>query len=58
MDKQQGSTVQIGNYIQYTVLNYNGKEYQKKNAYNICITESFCHIAEISRTLYKLTIPQ
>ena len=29
-----------GNYIQSPVINYNGKEYFKKNVY-MCITESF-----------------
>ena len=44
-----------GNYIQYPVVNHNGKIY-KKNAY-ICITESLCCAAE-SNTHYKLTICQ
>ena len=34
-------------YIQYPVINHNGKEYFKKNVY-ICITESFCDSAEIN----------
>ena len=36
----------IGNYIQYPVINHNGKEYG-----NICITESLGCIAEINTTL-------
>ena len=39
-----------GNYIQYLVINHNGKEYLKKNVY-IAITESLCCTAEISTTL-------
>ena len=38
------------NYIQYPVINCNGKN-RKKNAY-ICITESICCEAEINTTLY------
>ena len=34
-----------GNCIQYAVINHNGKEY-----IYICITESFCHTAEINTT--------
>ena len=30
MDKQQGPTYSTGNYIQYPVINHNGKEYKKK----------------------------
>ena len=37
-----------GNYIQYPVIDYNGKEYEK--AY-ICITESLYCIEEINVTL-------
>ena len=37
-----------GNYIQYPVINHNGKEYEK--AY-ICKTESLCCTAEIDTTL-------
>ena len=29
MDKQQGPTAEHGNYIQYPVINHNGKEYEK-----------------------------
>ena len=36
-----------GNYIQYPLINHNGKEY----AY-ICITESLCCIAVMNTTLY------
>ena len=38
------------NYIPYTVINHNGKEYKNKNVY-ICITESLCCTAEINTTL-------
>ena len=38
-----------GNYIQYPVIKYDGKEYEK-NAY-ICITESLCCTAVITTTL-------
>ena len=48
IDKQQGPTVQHGNYIQYPVINHNGKEYEKEY---ICITESFCCMAEINTML-------
>ena len=34
-----------GNYIQYPVINLNGKEYEKEY---ICITESLCHTAVIN----------
>ena len=36
-----------GNYIQYPLINHNGKEYEKY----ICTTESLCCIAEINTTL-------
>ena len=39
-----------GNYIQYPMINHNGKEYFKKDIY-ICITESLCCIAEINTIL-------
>ena len=38
------------NYIQYPMINHNGKEYKKKNAY-IFITKSFCYTSEINTTL-------
>ena len=37
-----------GNYIQYPVINHNGKEYEKEY---VCIIESFYCIAEINTTL-------
>ena len=37
-----------GNYIQYSVTNHNGKEYEY---IYICITESLCSTAEINTTL-------
>ena len=39
-----------GSYIQYPIINHNGKEYEKECIY-ICITESLCCTAEINRTL-------
>ena len=36
----------MGNYIQYLVINHNGKEYKKEY-----ITKSFCSTAEINTTL-------
>ena len=42
-----------GNYIQYLVINYNGKEPEKnihKTEY-ICITESLCCTPETNTTL-------
>ena len=38
------------NYIQYPMINHNGKEYLKKNVY-LCIAESLCCTAEIYTTL-------
>ena len=35
-DKQQGPMYSAGNYIQYSVIHHNRKEYEKK----MCITES------------------
>ena len=43
-----------GNYIQYLVINHNGKKYEKEYIYIIIyayITESLCCIAEINKTL-------
>ena len=37
-----------GNYIQYPVINHNGKEYEKEY---ICITESLRRTPEINTTL-------
>ena len=39
-----------GIYIQYPVINHNGKEYEKEHIY-IRITESLCCIAKINTTL-------
>ena len=39
-----------GNYIQYPVINRNGKEYEKEYTY-ICITESLCCTAEIKHNI-------
>ena len=38
-----------GNYIQYPVINHNGKEYEKE--YIVCITESLCCTTENNTTL-------
>ena len=41
-----------GNYIQYPVINHNGKEYEKENVYICkCITESLCCTPESNTTL-------
>ena len=43
-----------GNYIQYPLINHNGKEYEKEYIYiyiYIHITESLCCTAEINTTL-------
>ena len=39
-----------GNYIQYPVINHNGKEFKKKNVY-MCITESLCCTSETNTKL-------
>ena len=44
-----------GSYIQYSVINYNQKEYIKKNA-SICRTESLCCTAEIYNSVNQLYI--
>ena len=46
MDKQQGPNVQHKELFQYPVINHNAKEYVQ-----VCVTESFCCIAEINTTL-------
>ena len=38
------------NYIQYPVINHNGKEYETEYIY-ICITESLCCTVEMNTTL-------
>ena len=63
MNKQQVLLYSTGNYIQYSVINCNGKEY-KKEYMSICThahpththththkTESLCCTAEINTTL-------
>ena len=45
-----------GNYIQYLVMNYNGKE-SKKKIY-IYITESLCCTAEINSIVNQLYFPK
>ena len=38
-----------GNYIQYPIINHNGKEYEKHYIYMyICIVESLCCTVEIN----------
>ena len=37
-----------GNYVQYLIINYNGKEYEKES---VCITESLCCTPETNTTL-------
>ena len=39
------------NYIQYPVINHNGKEHKRRMYINICTTESLCYAAEINTTL-------
>ena len=39
-----------GNYIQYPMINYSRKEYEKEYVY-ICITESLCCTPETNTTL-------
>ena len=48
MDNNKVLLYSTGNYIQYPVINHNGKEYKKCIIYK---TESLCHIAEINTTL-------
>ena len=44
-----------GNYIQYPMINHNGKGYgkgyKKVCVYNICVTESLCYMGGINTTL-------
>ena len=41
-----------GNYIQYPVINHNGKEYKKECVcVCVCVTESLCCTAEINTIL-------
>ena len=48
MDKQGPKLYNTGNYIQYPVINHNGKEYEKEYVcIYICITESHFCTAEI-----------
>ena len=39
-----------GNYIQSLVMEHDGRQHEKKNAY-ICINGSLCCVVEIDRTL-------
>ena len=48
---KQGPTVySTGNYIQYPMINHNGKEYEKEYI-SICITKSLCNTPETNATL-------
>ena len=40
-----------GNYIQYPMINHNGKEYFKNVSIYICVTGSHCCVAKFSTTL-------
>ena len=61
VDKQQVLLQSAENYIQYSVINHNGKEYEKEYIYSInilyiCIyvysvTESLCYTSETNTTL-------
>ena len=60
MDKPQGPTVLPGNYIQYPIITYNGKESEKEYTHTrmyicvyICIyiAESLCYPPETNETL-------
>ena len=47
------SLYSTGNYIQYPMINHNGREYIKQCIYmcvcmHVCIIKSLCYIAEIS----------
>ena len=45
----------MGNYIQYPVINPNGKEYEKEYMYQyICITESLCYTPETNNIINQL----
>ena len=47
-DKQKVLRYSTGNYIQYPLINHNGKEHEKDY---ICITQSLCHTAEIKHSI-------
>ena len=56
IDKQPVLLYSTGNYIQYPVINHNGKEYEKEYIYihthtYICRGESLCCTAEIHTIL-------
>ena len=48
MDNNKVLLYTTGNYIQYPVINHNGKEYEKVY---MCITESLCYTTEMNTTL-------
>ena len=48
IEKQQGPTVQYMNYIQYLVINYNGKEFE--NIYITDMWNSHCGSVEMKWT--------
>ena len=56
MNKKHGPSGSIENYIQYPIINHNGKEHE--NEYMcvcvcvcVCVTESLCCAAVINTTL-------
>ena len=56
LDKQQGPMYSMGNYIQCSVINHNGEQYEKECVCGciyiyIYIAESLCCTAVINTTL-------
>ena len=53
VDHQKGPTYKTGNYVQYSVITYIGKEYEKGTYIHIyvCIYESLCYTPEINTKL-------
>ena len=47
-DKQRVLWYSTGNYIQYPLINHNGKEHEKDY---ICITQSLCRTAEFNHSI-------
>ena len=41
----------MGNYIQYPVINYNGKEYEKEYVLCLQLKHCACYMAEINTAL-------
>ena len=48
MDKYKVLLCSTGNYIQYPVINHNGKEYEKRMYICIYKTKSLCYTVEIT----------